>query len=177
MASAQNLANVVNSFRPSYPPTSLGVVHYLKLPYQMLKRAIFSNGITSGVAATVEPAILETQSVQATIQSRLWLPPDYQRPDNTKRLQLEIDNILNLAKKEFNYDGFRLGYQIMKKVTEKASQIIGFLDPDSGIIRTTDRDLYSAVIGAIELMNRMQLNYRRVGIGLKVDAQLELTKP
>lgn len=121
---------------------------------------------TADSVATVEHEGHATNLVGAPLEPRVWQPHNYQKPDNLKRLYLEVDNVLNLAMKTDGYDGFRLGNQI-KRRTENGSQLVGLLDPSTGIIATTDENLYSAVVRAIESLNSSGLNYRTIGIQFK----------
>ena len=116
--------------------------------------------------ARVERAEEETQPTQTITQPRVWLPPNYQKPDDPKRLHLEVDNILSFAKKVADYDVFRFGNQIIRSI-ENGLQVVGLLDPNTGIITTTDENLYSAVVRAIESRNSRGLNYRIIGTQFK----------
>lgn len=167
MSSTQTLTHVVDSLSRSYiPPFLRKISLYLKPPHQALRRTISSNGAVNGVYA-IESAELETQSVQAEAQPRLWQPPNYQRPRNTNQAYLEVDNVLSVAKKVAGYDGFRFG-NVIKKRTKNGSQNVGIFDQNRGMIATTDEDLYSAVVRTMELMNLRRLNYRILGVELKI---------
>ncbi|MBI3035287.1 hypothetical protein HYY71_03105 [Candidatus Woesearchaeota archaeon] len=166
VTSAQTLTRIVDSLTPSYLPRFLRVVpSYLTRPYQTLRHALSSNGGDAHRLATGEHSEPETQLAQVEVQSRLWQPPNYQKPESTRRAYLEVNNVLRMANKVTGYDACILCNRINKR-TERGSQEVGLFDPNTGMISTTDESFFSAIVRAIELLNNMELDYRMIGVEL-----------